>query len=152
MKMLTSITEIDAFLKTSVQRMEKAIIRQMFIAGEECNNVARSRHTYKDQTGNLTSSIGYVVAVDGKIINPIGGFDTVLGGQKGAKEGKAYAKQLVSEYNKGIVLIVVAGMDYAKYVSDRGYDVLDSAELEAKRIVPILLSQLKLDNKTNNNG
>lgn len=144
MQMLTPQTEIDTFFKVKIENVEKAIVRQLFVAGEECNNAARSRHTYKDQSSNLTSSFGYVVAVDGKIIPPIGGFEVVLGGHQGAKDGKAYAKELVSQYNKGIVLIVVAGMEYAAYVSDRGYDVLDSAELEAKRIVPILLQQLKL--------
>jgi len=143
-KMITPASSISQFLQAGVDRLTAALVWQMFVAGEHCNNIARARHTYKDQTGNLTSSIGYVVAKDGRIIEPVGGFEVVLGGQQGAKDGKAYAKELVSKYNKGIVLIVVAGKEYAAYVSDRGYDVLDSAELEADRIVPILLQQLKL--------
>lgn len=143
MQMLTPSASIAAYLNSGIQRIEKAVIRLMCVAGEQCVNVAREKHSYKDQTGNLTSSIGYVVAIDGKIVQ-MSSFEVVKDGEQGSKDGKAYAKELVKQNNKGIVLIIVAGKEYASYVSDRGYDVLDSAELEADRLVPILLRQLKL--------
>jgi hypothetical protein len=50
--------------------------------------------------------------------------------------------QLVSKFPKGIVLIVDAGMHYASYVSAKGYDVIDSAELLAQQLVPEILKRL----------
>ena len=40
-----------------------------------------------------------------------------------------------AKYPKGLVLIVVAGMNYAAYVEAKGYNVLSSAELMAENIL-----------------
>ena len=39
-----------------------------------------------------------------------------------------YSRKIISENNKGITLVVVAGMEYASYVNAKGLDVLDSAK------------------------
>ena len=83
------------------------------------------------------------MAVDGRIVNQ-SSFETVKEGGQGSKQGAAFAKQLVRRFPKGICLIVVAGMEYAAHVKNRGYDVLDSSELTADRIVPYMLKQLGL--------
>ena len=59
--------------------------------------------------------------------------------------GALLAERLAGEYPTGIVLIVVAGMKYAIYVADRGYDVLDSAEDLARREIPKMLEKLGLN-------
>ena len=64
------------------------------------------------------------------------------GGGQGSSEGKAYVQTLVSKFPQGIALIVVAGMNYASYVSAKGYNVLDTAEVLAQRLVPQMLQQL----------
>lgn len=69
-------------------------------------------------------------------------FDVVKEGVEGAKGGKEYAMKLVRDFPKGIVLIVVAGMNYASHVSAKGYDVLDSSELLAEKLVPQMLRKL----------
>jgi len=84
-----------------------------------------------------------VVSVDGEIVGE-SRFEPVAGGTEGASRGRAYAESLVSQYPKGICLIVVAGMNYARYVAARGYDVIDSAELHARQLVPQMLKQLGL--------
>ena len=48
--------------------------------GVECENVARIQGNYSDQTGNLRSSVGFIVADDGEIVQ-ISGFDKVKDGQ-----------------------------------------------------------------------
>ena len=58
------------------------------------------------------------------------------------KKGAAFAKKLVRRFPHGVCLIVVAGMEYAAHVKNKGYDVLDSSELLADRIVPSMLKQL----------
>ena len=119
------------------------LIRNFSYIGERVLNAARSTDSYKDQTGNLRSSIGYVVVVDGRVAD-ISSFAVVKNGQEGSKTGADYARKLARKYPKGIVLIVCAGMNYAAYVSAKGYDVVDSAELLADRLVPQMLRQLGL--------
>lgn len=140
-RQITPMSEIDRYTEQKLKGLEQAVIRTLTYCGELCLNVARSTNSYKDQTGNLRSSIGYVVAVDGRIVNQ-SDFETVKKGGDGSKQGAAFAKQLVRRFPKGICLIVVAGMDYAVHVKNRGYDVLDSSELTADRIVPYMLKQL----------
>lgn len=140
-RQITPMSEIDRYTEQKLKGLEQAVIRTLTYCGELCLNVARSTNSYKDQTGNLRSSIGYVVAVDGRIVNQ-SDFETVKKGGDGSKQGAAFAKQLVRRFPKGVCLIVVAGMDYAVHVKNRGYDVLDSSELTADRIVPYMLKQL----------
>ena len=140
-RQITPMSEIDRYTEQKLKGLEQAVIRTLTYCGELCLNVARSTNSYKDQTGNLRSSIGYVVTVDGRIVNQ-SDFETIKKGGDGSKQGAAFAKQLVRRFPKGICLIVVAGMEYAVHVKNRGYDVLDSSELTADRIVPSMLKQL----------
>lgn len=142
-RQITPMSEIDRYTEQRLRGLEQAVIRTLAYCGELCLNVARSTNSYKDQTGNLRSSIGYVVAVDGRIVSQ-SSFETVKEGGQGSKQGAAFAKQLVRRFPKGICLIVVAGMEYAAHVKNRGYDVLDSSELTADRIVPYMLKKLGL--------
>ena len=140
-KRLTPPAQIDRFIEEEMERLKNAIVYNLCAIGEQVLNVARLTNSYKDQTGNLRSSIGYVVSVDGEIVQT-SSFDVVKGGGEGAKGGKSYAMQLVEDFPQGIVLIVVAGMNYASYVSAKGYDVLDSSELLADKLVPQMLGKL----------
>lgn len=137
---------IDRFIKTARQEL---IIRLAHI-GEQVVNEARSYNgkAYQDQTGNLRSSTGYVIVEDGRVID-ISDFSQIPPKSdpkgeagKGSDQGKAYARRLAAGYPQGITLIVVAGMQYAAYVSARGYNVLDSAEAMARRLVPEMLKKL----------
>ena len=98
--------------------------------------------SYTDQTGNLRSSIGYVVVKDGIIVEN-GKSQKYLEGTLGEGEGVKFARQLAADApRKGIVLIVSAGMNYAAYVEARGYNVLTSAELLADSLVPQILTSI----------
>lgn len=135
--------EIDVYMAEQIKRIEYALVRTMQYVGERCLIAARKSKSYRDITGNLRSSVGYVISVDGNIVNS-SDFDTVKNGGSGAKEGYEYACSLVSHFPQGICLIVVAGKNYARYVTAKGKDVLDSAELLAEQLVPKMLSKLKL--------
>ena len=135
--------EIDAYMAEGIKRIEYALVYNLQYVGERCVNAARKSKSYLDQTGNLRSSVGYVISVDGNVVNS-SDFDTVKNGENGAKEGYEYACSLASQFPQGICLIVVAGMNYAAYVSATGRDVLDSAELLAEQLVPKMLSKLKI--------
>lgn len=134
---------INAYIEEQIERWKRGMIRLLQYVGEECRNEAKLRHKYKNQTGNLESSIGYVITDNGKVVK-VGGFDIIFEGKKGATEGKAYAKSLVSQFPTGFCLIMVAGKNYASYVSDRGLDVLDSPEALARQLIPEMLKQLNI--------
>ena len=142
-KCTTPPEQISRYIVEKVERLKTAIIYNLGFIGEQVLNAARSTNSYKDQTGNLRSSLGYIISVDGDIVQ-MSDFQAVKEGIEGSKGGKEYALQLVQEFPNGIVLIVVAGMNYASYVSAKGYDVIDSAELLAEKLVPQMLSNLGL--------
>lgn len=99
--------------------------------------------SWYDQTGNLRSSIGYVIVMEGRIVS-MSDFKQVKNGTQGPVEGKALAKKLASNYKTGFALIVVAGMHYAAYVEAMDNKVvLTSAELLARRELPGMMRQLK---------
>lgn len=110
--------------------------------GESCVRHARNHGTYTDRTGNLRSSVGYVIGDNGKVVGR-SEFRPVKESHEGAKTGKEYAERLAAKFPQSIALIVVAGMSYAVHVQRKGYDVTISAELLAEQ----LLRQLKLNAK-----
>lgn len=128
MKKITPQEDIDKYLKSRVEELINETIYKLSYIGERVVNTARLSGEYLDQTGNLRSSIGYIISVDGEIIRQ-GEFNVVKDGKDGTKSGEALA-QALAKTSKGITLIVVAGMHYAVYVSAKGLDVLDSAEIE----------------------
>lgn len=112
------------------------VVYNLSAIGEACINIGRSTDSYTDQTGNLRNSIGYVVVCDGQVVEQATTHENrKQGGKDGTPAGEDFIKELVGKCRKGIYLIVVAGMSYATYVSAKGNDVLDSAELEADKLM-----------------
>lgn len=145
-RLVTPNAEINGYIERELEKVRESLIRDLASVGERVVNKARSlpslpasaagkphQPSYIDWSTNLRSSIGYAVVVDGEVAN-ISGFEAVKNGQEGSKAGADYARELARRYPKGIVLIVCAGMNYASYVSAKGYDVLDSAELLADEL------------------
>jgi hypothetical protein len=142
--------EIREYLNREAQRHLQRTITLLQYVGETVVNDIRTSHisNWTDQTGNLRSSIGYIITVDGR---PIGmsDFPKVIGpitsGSEadGTQMGKDYARQLASLYPEGIALIVVAGMEYASYVEKRdNKTVLAQGEVEARRLVEQMIREL----------
>lgn len=154
---MTPKESIDRYIASELERLQEASIRSLCVVGEQAVNAAKSAQgpdpsTYRgrripphqpnfiDWTANLRSSIGYVVVIDGKVVNEK--FEQVKDGNDGVKEGASFARSLAKKFPQGVCLILVAGMEYAYYVKKRGYDVIDSGELLARNLVPKLLKQL----------
>lgn len=142
-------------IEQAINEFEESVIKRLVELGEEAYETAVQRGRYNNITGNLRSSIGYVVAVDGTVRKE-GGFKKIAGrgenyervsfktgtgknvkfwargkagdGSEGSQQGLEYARSLATSFKSGVTLVVVAGMDYASYVNSRGYDVMDSAE------------------------
>lgn len=142
----TSREEIALAIKGQINRFLRTLVRTLSYIGEACVKEARLKGSYKDQTYNLRSSTGYVIVHNGEVLKK-GGFEELgnnsgAAGEKGSRYGLEYAKHLALMQKSGFALVVVAGMAYAKYVSDKGYDVLDSAESIANSMSKRLMKQL----------
>ena len=138
-KMETPSKVIRAHLEDEMGKYRQRIITWLHVIGEKCVNDARLSGSYKDRTGNLRGSTGYAVVDRG------GGFKQVLDGKDGPRNGRSYLNKVISETTElvGPMLIVVAGMNYAYFVHDRGYNVLDSAEILAEKLVRELQAKLE---------
>lgn len=144
-------SDIEKELQKRMKRIEDAIVRRLQFLGEKCLIEMRTNKTYQDQTGNLTSSMGYVIVANGSLIDTHGFNQSVVSmsggagtahGAAGGSIGEALAKEVAARFKSGFVLIVVAGMTYAAHVEARGYNVLTSAELLAEKELPKMLKAL----------
>lgn len=133
--------DVKAKLDRFMAVIEKRQIKRLQYLGEQCVLRARTNADFIDQTGNLRSSMGYVVFKNGVAIHE--SYDVVKSGSEGANIGKSVAQKAGSKYTSGICLVVTAGMNYALHVEARGRDVLTSTELFAKQEMPKLVAELK---------
>lgn len=123
-------TNINALMKKcegNVAKVaEQRAIAKLQYLGEKFLEAYRLHGSYKDRTGNLRSSGGYVVVANGHIV--LDGIEGSSKGADGTKEVKKLAKVLSGKYNNGYVLICMAGMDYAAHLQLMDFDVIDTAE------------------------
>jgi hypothetical protein len=88
---------------------------------------------FDDQTGNLRSSIGFILMYDGNIIHE--DFELSDKGTEkiqGLTAGRGMADDISKEYPKGWAIITVAGMEYASWVEAKSYDVITGSTLGAE--------------------
>ncbi|MGL5681670.1 MAG: HK97 gp10 family phage protein [Marinifilaceae bacterium] len=117
MNALFTDDDLSRFFDRFKSKADETILDILMHAGEEFVTDARMSGNYTDQTGNLRSSIGYVIVKDGNVIR-----DNFALSEKGSVKmtGHYKARQLVNEiaktHNNGYVLIGVAGMEYALFV------------------------------------
>ena len=138
-EMVTPMDEIDKMIADAIMKEENKIIEKLSYIGESAINDARSNGDYLDQTGNLRTSIGYVILKQGKAVF-LSDFNKVKGeSTEGALKGKALIDELKSKFSQGFVLLVVAGMDYAVYVEALGRNVLSSSKLLSESMAKRLL-------------
>ena len=135
----TDYKAVNRALLNRKEELERLLIKRFTMIGEECVRIARESGSYNDITGNLRSSIGYVILHDGKPV--VNGASKQYSGTKGNGEAgppaaEALLKSLQAKFPWGIVLIVCAGMNYAAYVENvRHKDVLTTAELLMESLV-----------------
>lgn len=164
----TDVKKLRDKLNYGRGKLVEFLVRQMCAIGEQCVKIARENGDYNDITGNLRSSIGYIVLSNGNVVQgsaframPVApGYKKVKrivngkevtvkikvggDGQAGAKAGESLLNKLKAEYPYGVVLILCAGMEYAAFVENvRGKHVLVDAELEAQRLLEKLDKYIK---------
>ena len=108
-----------------IGQIEQKTIEALQYAGEEFVNNARMNGNYRDDTGNLRSSIGYVILKDGREIFSSFPGDMATGAKTARRESTRVIMDDVAQTDyKGYVLVGIAGMHYAAAVESRGYDVI----------------------------
>ena len=146
MKMRTPMSEVNAYLKAEAERIHRLTIRSLAYLGEQCVRLARDRApelSWIDRTGNLRSSIGYIITHNGNIVQ-YSDFRQVKQGSEGVKTGKDFAEEIAKQFSSDYVLVVVAGMNYAEFVEARdNKDVLATPELFANKELPKMFERLK---------
>lgn len=130
--------DIKKVIAERLQRIDQALLFRLQRVGEQFVIDARRSGDYTDRTGNLRSSIGYVILKNGKTVAE--NFKQVKNGPDGVPAAQALVAELKGKFKFGYVLIVVAGMDYAAAVESKGFDVITSS---AKRAAKNLKAQLQ---------
>lgn len=146
----TDFRKLNAKLSMTKKEITDFILFRFEQIGEEAVKIAREKTwedgSFHDVTGNLRSSIGYVILIDGKI-HKGSNFEAIPGkkgdGTKGSAVGQSFISKLQSKFPWGIVLIICAGMEYAAFVENiKHKDVLTSAEHLAESLMKKLLGKL----------
>lgn len=126
-------------------------VRLMQLA-EEAVVYSKENKGYQDRTANLKNSISFALYLDGEIVtSKIGAIpkaEEAVGGQEAVGEAlQNYAQQEGVVAPKGYSLIIVAGMNYGKYVEDKGYNVLHLTKYylrsEMKKIFEEVIEMIK---------
>ncbi len=128
LRAMFGIKEVAKVFDNFAKEQDEKDLKVLQYAGENFVNNARSNDTYNDQTGNLRSSIGYIILNNGRVVHQ--NFKLSRSGddrESGKVEAMNYASELASKYPQGWVLIGFAGMNYAAAVESRGYDVITDA-------------------------
>lgn len=145
-KMTTTKGELQQMAFAIADDFRKKAIRVLQYAGERAVNEARGSGNWTDRTGNLRSSIGYVVCEDGQPIVESDFAGTLPTATEGPETGRVYALRIAAETH-GLALVVVAGMSYAIYVADKGYNVLSSSQILAEKLIPQLFNKMAKGNE-----
>lgn len=162
------MSDLHQYMIDVNKRVSKAMLSRLQIIGEQFINDARSKSaneayglalrslsqtrgtkkasleagtpSFNDRTGNLRSSIGYLISHNGEFeISSFSGRDV------GELVGLAFAKQFF-EASPGYVLILVAGMDYAAAVESLGYDVITGSTQRAEASLRLISAKDIIDN------
>lgn len=127
--------DIEKMFLEKMRKIDEVVLNRLIYIAEKFVKNARDKGSYTDQTGNLRSSIGYIILKDGREIKSdferqmkvSGGRRKRNYGKDGVRVAKELIDQIKSDFPKGYVLIVVAGMNYAAAVESKGYDVITSS-------------------------
>ena len=134
------------------QQLIKALNVRLMQLAEEAVTYSKDNKGYQDRTANLKNSISFALYLDGEIVvSKIGAIpkaEEVVGGQDAVGEAlQNYAQQEGVVAPKGYSLIIVAGMNYGKYVEDKGYNVLHLTKYylrsEMKKIFEEVIEMIK---------
>lgn len=126
---IKGLQELQKKLNEKKQVVENTLNQLFNELGEKAVTYSKDNKGYMDRTANLKNSISFAVFRDGELLTSQIG---QLPKPEKTKKGQPQVQDALEEYAlkpgvvapKGYTLIVVAGMEYGKYVEDKGYNVL----------------------------
>ena len=134
---LEGVSGTKKYIRQQTDRMLKAFLAEIDRLAMKVVTAIRDSEVsfWNDHTGNLRSSVGYIIMYNGVVVSE--NFKVCNGrGQEGMAKGRSYAEELARRYPKGIVLIIVAGMEYAAYVENiESRTVLAGGKILAKDLL-----------------
>lgn len=120
------VREMDRFF----EKTQQAVFTVDQVTGEKFVRNARQTDTYKDRTANLRNSIGY------SAVSPRQRLENA---NNDAKKAISEAEGQIEEHG----ITMVAGMNYARYVEAKGFDVItmswEKAKVDHKRLLERML-------------
>ena len=148
---IKGIEELQKRLKEKSALVERKLAMELRQVGEEAVTFSKENKGYHDRTANLKNSISYALFKDGELVEQhIGRIpkpNEDANGQAQVADNLArYAAQEGVVKPHGYTLIVVAGMNYGKYVEDKGYNVLyltqNYLREELKKVVNDIINKI----------
>lgn len=148
---IKGIEELQKRLKEKSALVERKLEMELRQVGEEAVTFSKENKGYHDRTANLKNSISYALFKDGELVEQhIGKIpkpsEDANGQAQVADNLTRYAAQEGVVKPHGYTLIVVAGMNYGKYVEDKGYNVLyltqNYLREELKKVVNGIISDI----------
>ena len=145
------IKELQKRLNQMKESVDNKLAMELRQVGEEAVTFSKENKGYHDHTSNLKNSISYALFKDGELIEQhIGKIpkpnEDANGQAQVADNLTRYAAQEGVVKPQGYTLIVVAGMNYGKYVEDKGYNVLyltqNYLREELKKVINGIISDI----------
>lgn len=122
----TNRNEVDSDFAQLQAEYDRKAVTFLQTVGERVVKFAREHGSYTDQTGNLRHSIGYVIVQYGKVVTE--NFSSGQGFPEAQENARKSALSVVQNLPRTKTFLVwVAGMEYARYVEARGYDVIEGS-------------------------
>lgn len=140
--------ELDRLFAKAQAEYDRKSIEWLCVLGERVVKYARENGNYTDQTSNLRNSIGYIVVQSNKVVHdsfvgqtpPRNDHQSQADAEMAHQYGLNYAKQIGATLGGyKTYLVWVAGMEYARYVEAKGFDVIqgsgDWVEANAQKLM-----------------
>lgn len=127
MRATFKMSDIKKLLEQKQRQVEQAFFMALKRVGEEFVSNARQMGAYKDDTGNLRSSIHYLIIKNGQVLYDTSPSGSGEGAKKAARMIARLTGRLSAKHPNAFILIGVAGMEYAAAVESKGFDVITGA-------------------------
>ena len=125
---------VKSYIQKRVDQRIDGIVEYLRKQGVVYTTAARNKtlanRPYTNRTFNLVSSVGFAIVKDREIIESY--FPLLETGSEGKAKGEATAERFAKEDagSDELVLVLVAGEDYASFVQDKGFSVTAMASIE----------------------
>ncbi|WP_285011203.1 hypothetical protein [Pedobacter faecalis] len=129
-----SMDRVRSYIEKRVSERTEEVISFLRAKGVEYTEIARSKtlanKPYTNRTFNLVSSVGFAIVKSGQVVESY--FPLMRTGAEGKAKGEATAARWAKGHSDSddVVLVLVAGEDYASFVQAKEFDVTKMASIE----------------------